>query len=116
MNTLYKGFGAAPDDFQCCGTFIRGGHDYITVTPDTNEYIASFPRVLDGHRTVATHYVKVVTSVEVQIADITDVEISNRFLEIEREKDRVYTVGQSRLTLGSRLTTIGLPEEWEWAK
>lgn len=79
-----KGFGAAPDDFQCCGTFIRGGHDYITVTPDTNEYIASFPRVLDGHRTVATHYVKVVTSVEVQIADITDIEISNYFPKAQR--------------------------------
>ena len=44
MNTLYKGFGAAPDDLQCCSTFITGDRDYITVAPDTNEYLASFPR------------------------------------------------------------------------
>ena len=28
----------------------------------------------------------------------------------------VYTVGQSTLTLGSRLTTTHLPEGWEWAR
>ena len=114
MNTLYKGFGAAPDDLQCCSTFITGDRDYITVAPDTNEYLASFPRVLVGRRTATSHYVKVVTSVEVQIGAITDIEIYDRFPE--SEKERTYTVGQSRLTLGSRLTTTHLPEGWEWAK
>ena len=72
----------------------HGGHDYITILSDTNEYIGSVPRVVEKHYTVGTS-VAVVTSVEV--------EIFNYFPEIEREMERVYTVGQSTLTLGSRL-------------
>ena len=103
MNTRYKGFGAAPDDFQCCGKYIESDTNFVTVTPDRNEYVGRLPRVLEAPPLDRPDVVNVVASVEVEIFVITDVEISNRFLEIEREKECVYTVGQSTLTLGSHL-------------
>ena len=103
MNTRYKGFGAAPDDFQCCGKYIESDTNFVTVTPDRNEYVGRLPRVLEAPPLDRPYVVNVVASVKVEIFVITDVEISNRFLEIEREKECVYTVGQSTLTLGSHL-------------
>ena len=94
---------ARRDDFQCCGKYIESDTNFVTVTPDRNEYVGRLPRVLEAHPLDLPYVVNVVASVKVEIFVITDVEISNRFLEIEREKECVYTVGQSTLTLGSHL-------------
>ena len=94
-----RGIGALPGDPEWRSEFLDGDIDFITVTPDTNEYIGSYSRVLEHNKD--RNYVKIVTSVEIEIRAITDIEIFNYFPE--SEKERVYTVGQSTLTLGSRL-------------
>lgn len=51
-------------------------------------------------------WVPVVTSVEMEISVITDAEIAKFSLDIEREKERAYTVGKSTLTLGAHLPPV----------
>ena len=105
VDALTRGFHARSYDFWG-GEFALPYTDYVTISPDSNIYVGAFPRVSEWQVKDNHFWVPVVTSVEMEIAVITDAEIAKLSLDIEREKERAYTIGKSTLTLGAHLPPV----------
>ena len=101
VGAAYKGFSGDGGNFVIDDTPY-----YVTVYPDTSVYYGIFPKVLDDFycslynawpydwdkNNHDPEWIGIVTSIDVEISVYIH----------ESEKDNVYTVGQSTLTLGIR--------------